>query len=174
MAQDAQIEVEAYVFGDDGKVPNSALPALVYRQALGGGDDPEAFDRLFGENGWTNGWHDGIFPYTHFHTSAHEVLGIASGEAELMLGGERGRALTVAAGDVIVIPAGVGHRRLRASADFLVVGAYAGGRDYDVKRDEARDPEQVRAAIRAVPLPQADPVQGEAGPLLRKWRSSQA
>ena len=43
--------------------------------------------RAFAAHGWSNAWRDGIFGYHHFHSIAHEVLGIASGEVRVMFGG---------------------------------------------------------------------------------------
>ena len=158
---------EAHRFADDGRFPNSSLPLLVYRAALP--PDAEAMIRAFADHGWSNSWRDGIFPYHHFHSIAHEVLGIASGWVEVAFGGPSGRAVTARAGDVVVIPAGVAHRNLGQSDDLLVVGAYPGGSDYDIRRG---DPAEHAAAVRAiaqVPLPSSDPVLGESGGLRRLW-----
>ena len=87
----------------------------------------------------------------------------------MRFGGEGGRVLEVQAGDVVVIPAGVGHQNLGASGDLLVVGAYPGGADFDLCRGEADERPRVLDNISQVPLPAADPVYGADGPLLGKW-----
>jgi len=165
------LEVETAVFADDGTFPNSALPLLVYRGAI----DPEAasaeaFEALFDGNGWPAQWRSNVFTYHHFHSTAHECLGVAAGEAELMLGGPQGRAFAVVAGDVIVIPAGVAHQKLTASADFLVVGAYPPGQDWDLLRGEPGERPLADRNIASVPLPGTDPVTGATGVLKEMWR----
>jgi uncharacterized protein YjlB len=80
--------------------------------------------------------------------------------------------LTVGAGDVVVIPAGVGHQNLGASADLLVVGAYPRGSEVDLWRGGAAERAVVERNIALVPLPAADPVHGADGPLLRLWRDA--
>jgi uncharacterized protein YjlB len=159
---------ETFRFADDGVIPNSTLPLLLYRAALPG--DPAAIERTFRANRWSGGWRNGIFPFHHFHSNAHEVLGIASGRATVLFGGPNGSALAVAAGDVVVIPAGVGHCRQAASAHLLVVGAYPDGANYNTCRGEQEVADEVRRAIAAVKLPRCDPVAGAEGPLLRLWR----
>lgn len=158
---------ETYVFEDDGGFPNSPLPLLLYRGALPA--DPAAMERRFAAHGWSGAWRDGIYPFHHFHSNAHEVLGIAAGHAVVRFGGPRGRTLAVAAGDVVVIPAGVGHCRLEASDDFLVVGAYPGGAEYDIRRGDPAEHAEVVRTIAHVPLPAADPVGGAEGALRRLW-----
>jgi uncharacterized protein YjlB len=78
----------------------------------------------------------------------------------------------VSAGDVVIIPAGVAHARISQSDDLLVVGAYPGGRDWDLLRDT--DSSRIAAArqrIVQVPLPEADPVDGADGPLMKLWEA---
>lgn len=169
-------EVEAYRFEDGGRIPNNpALPLLLYRAAIRPGEDAVArFEALFAANGWGGGWRDGIYAYHHFHSNAHEVLGIARGEARVRLGGEGGATVAVRAGDVIVIPAGVGHKNEGASDDLLVVGAYPGGRQPDLRTGEPGERSEVLENIRKVPLPDADPIHGADGPLLQHWRKAPA
>jgi uncharacterized protein YjlB len=159
-------------FADDGTFPNSRLPLLLYREAIAPAEvTPEAIEGLFAENGWPPKWRSSVFTYHHYHSTAHEVLGIAAGEATLMLGGPNGRAFEVSAGDVIVIPAGVVHRRLRSSPDFLVVGGYPPGPGWDLLRGESGDRPMADQNIAKVPLPASDPVGGRLGPLTREWSS---
>jgi uncharacterized protein YjlB len=160
-------------FDDDGTFPNSALPLLLYKQALAGtaAASPEAFETLFARNGWPPAWRSSIFTYHHYHSTAHETLGIAKGTARLMLGGPKGREFDVIPGDVIVIPAGVAHRRLSSTGDFLVVGCYPPGQHWDLLKGEPGDRPEADANIAAVPLPVTDPVGGDRGGVITAWRS---
>ena len=145
-------------------MPNNRLPVLIYADALAGGG---TFDRLFADNGWGGIWHNGIYDFDHYHSNAHEVLGIARGTATVQLGGDSGHAVEVGPGDVLVLPAGTGHRRMRSSGDLLVVGAYPPGQEhYDICRD--RTPE-AELRITKVALPRSDPVGGADGALPRLW-----
>ena len=119
------IEAETYHFADDGRFPNSVLPLLVYRGVLPA--DPGVMEQAFATNQWSNAWQNGIFNFHHFHSIAHEVLGIAVGKVQVAFGGPSGQIVTVRASDVVVIPAGVAHCNLGQSRDLLVVGAYPGG-----------------------------------------------
>lgn len=165
-------EVEAHLFADDGAIPNNPrLPLLVYPGALepADGDLAHAFERRFAANGWGGSWRNGIFPFPHYHSAAHEVLGIARGEAKVRFGGEVGIVTTVRAGDAVVIPAGVGHQNLGASTDLLVIGAYPAGQRPDLCHGGAGDRPRVVESIARVPRPQADPVQGTDGALMAHW-----
>ena len=161
------IQPELLHFAGDGRFPNSDLPVVLYRGVLR--PDPDGMEQAFAANGWSNAWRDGIFAYHHFHSTAHEVLAIAQGEVQVMFGGPSGRTAAVRAGDVVVIPAGVGHCNLGQGSDLLVIGAYPGGAECDIRRG---DPGELRAAqrsIAAVPAPACDPVFGRDGPLRRLW-----
>jgi uncharacterized protein YjlB len=158
-------------FVDDGDVPNNPLPLIVYQGAIdpASSDPAVAFETLFRKHGWGGSWRNGIFPFHHYHSTAHEVLGIAAGEAEVRFGGEDGKTLTVRAGDAVLIPAGVGHKRISATHDLLVIGAYPGGQRADLMREGAEDKAGIRRRVNAVPVPGADPVAGENGPMAEHW-----
>lgn len=118
-------------------VPNSALPVLILRGLLSlhAARKAASFRKRFKANGWTGLWTDTIYDYTHFHSNAHEVLGIAEGKVALRIGGEASLLLRPRAGDMIVIPAGVGHRRVGGDNGLKVIGAYPRGQShYDMKR----------------------------------------
>jgi len=165
------LKTDTFIFDDDGVVPNSRLPLVLRQGAVTpDADDPAAaFERLFAKNGWTKSWRNGIYDYHHYHSTAHEVLGVAAGSATVRFGGEGGEVVGLTAGDVVVIPAGVAHARIKESDDLLVVGAYADGRDWDIVRAGSGDVAAARRNIAAVPLPGADPVDGDTGPLMKLW-----
>jgi uncharacterized protein YjlB len=86
-----------------------------------------------------------------------------------MLGGPEGQGFDVRAGDVIVIPAGVAHKRLNSTGDFLVVGCYPPGQQMDLLRGQPGDRPKADENIAKVPLPGSDPVGGTSGPLPALW-----
>jgi uncharacterized protein YjlB len=171
--QPKEIEPQQLVFKDDGAIPNNTLPLLLYRQAFAANtkDLASFIEQGFAENDWTGSWRAGVYPFPHYHSTSHEVLGVFSGSATLRLGGAQGTTVEVRRGDVIVIPAGVGHQNLGSSADFSVVGAYPGGRRWDLLRGLPGERPQADHNIAAVPLPDNDPLYGSNGPLKRIWKS---
>jgi uncharacterized protein YjlB len=167
------MQVEHFLLVKNGWVPNnSRLPILLYRGAVKGSGERAAvsFEKLFDANGWPPDWRDVIYDYHHYHSTAHEALGVAKGSATLMLGGSHSMSLDVAAGDALVLPVGTGHRGVKASADFLVVGAYPTGQDWDVCREAPTD--AMLRRMRKLPIPPLDPVMGQSGPLGRHWPSA--
>ena len=167
-----QFQVEAIQIQPNGNIPNSELPLLVYRRAVRlQSDDPASvFEKLFEANGWKDSWRNGIYDYHHYHSTAHEVLGVYQGNATVNFGGEGGPITKVWPGDVIVIPAGVSHKNLGASPDFGVVGAYPDGQKVDMHYGKPEEQTKAEANISKLPVPEQDPVQGTQGPLWRYWR----
>jgi uncharacterized protein YjlB len=166
------MKAETFLFADDGDIPNNRLPLIVYAGAIDprGGDPAVAFEDLFARNGWGRSWRSVVFPFHHYHSNTHEVLGIAAGNVTLRMGGETGgRTITAKAGDALLIPAGVGHQRLSSAEGLLVVGAYPPGPDYDLLREGAEDKARIRARIAAVAMPATDPVGGAAGSMQQYW-----
>lgn len=162
---------EMLYFKDDGVTPNSHLPLLRYKGAFSerGLDGASWLEQKFYSNNWSNSWRNGIFDFQHYHSIAHEVLGIYSGEANVLLGGENGEIVKVTAGDIIVIPAGVGHKNL-GSENLGVVGAYPGGMQVDIVRSTPDQRPRVDQNIAKVPLPKQDPFHGEQDGLLNIWK----
>lgn len=150
-------------------IPNHPRwPALACRGATGGGVD--ALRTLFAENGWSGIWDWSVYDFHHYHPVNHEVLGVAAGTATLHLGGPDGPQVEVISGDVLILPAGFGHKRIAASDDFRVVGAYPPGQESpEIVR---ADDETARAAlprIEALPRPDTDPIHGDGGPIFEHW-----
>jgi uncharacterized protein YjlB len=167
-------KAQATMFKDDGSIPNNPkLPFIHYRSPVSLSDAVDGaavFEDLFRRNGWRDSWRNGIYDYVHYHSSAHEVLGVARGHARVRFGGNEGKVFELAAGDLAILPAGTGHQRLSASKDLLVVGAYPAGGKYDECTGSAAEHALAVKAIAKVPLPAKDPVYGADGPLRDCWK----
>ncbi len=178
-------QVAHYVLHDDDTYPDNVaagakLPLLVYQSALTlPEENPQAvIEALLEAHQGGGTWRNGIYSFHHYHSTAHEVLGVYRGTAKVQLGGEEGVVLAVEPGDVVIIPAGVAHKNLGTSADFCVVGAYPLGQHPDMQRgyrslgEKSEERSRIYQAIANVPLPQADPIYGEQGPLMEHWAAA--
>ncbi|HZR77042.1 hypothetical protein [Bradyrhizobium sp.] len=174
MAATKPIEPLAFMFADDGAIPNNPrLPLLYYRGVidLSGTPNPEeVIEKTFKQHGWGQMWRNGIFPYVHYHSMIHEGMGIARGRAKVRFGGDKGQEFDIGQGDVVLLPAGTGHQCLWASPDLLVIGAYPAEGRYDLCRGSKAEHAKALLSIPDVPLPKSDPVYGKSGPLLQLWR----
>lgn len=159
----------AHLLAPSGPIPNHPRwPLLVYAGAIElSGPDPAAiFEARFTKNAWPAAWRNGVFPFHHYHSNAHEVLGIYAGEVTVQFGGEDGVTVTARPGDVILLPAGTGHKKLSSCGALGVVGAYPEG-----SRPDTRIPPFAGKGgpVESVALPACDPVYGPGGPLFKHW-----
>ena len=169
-AEAAVVQPRTQLLKGTAQFPNSRLPALVYEDVLTSGDIASEFEALFERNGWTGSWRNGLYRVHHYHSTAHEVLGVYRGSVKVRLGGPDGPLVELRAGDVAVIPAGVAHKNESQSDDFAVVGAYPTGTSPDLQYGKDGERPRTDRNISAVPLPTTDPAFGKAGALTRLWR----
>lgn len=158
-----------------GLIPNTSIqhrPLLIYHSAFPSTATASAIEANLSSVGVvTPQWRYTMYSTTHFHSTSHEVLCISNGRAKLCFGGEDnpGRVeARVEKGDVIVVPAGVGHRLLeddKSGGSFQMVGSYPNGKQWDMcygkkfEEDKARNIEKLGWFER-------DPVYGDDGPVL--------
>ena len=167
-----EIEIVSKLLIDDGTFPNNGkLPLLVYKNAISIPDQnpAKAVENIFYKSGWGGSWRNGIYSYHHYHSTAHEVLGIYSGKVAVLLGGPNGITVVGEAGDVIIIPAGVAHKNQGSSDDFRCVGAYPPGQNWDMNYGKPAERPKADHNIAKIPLPKTDPVYGDKGPLMAEW-----
>lgn len=161
--------IQTIMLDDDGQIPNNQnFPVIIYKAAFK--EQPGEIEAAFNRHQWTGSWTGGVYDYHHYHSNTHEVLGVKAGEATVLIGGDQGERFEISQGDVILLPAGTGHKKIESSPDFEVVGAYPGGTSPNMKKKDPSDRVQALAEINNVPVPQMDPVYGEEGPMLSEWR----
>lgn len=166
-------EPQILTFAPDSGIPNSSLPLVLWRGRLPEAQrSGEAAGALFNRNGWQGTWVYTVYPFWHFHTRGHEVLACVSGSAQIGLGGDNGFKADVAAGDVCVVPAGVGHRRLGASADFQMAGGYPPGQEGNIVRAGEIALDEAIRVIAQLALPATDPITGHADGTVTIWRNA--
>lgn len=169
--------IEQILLKEDRPYPNSILPVLFYPGAFKEVievDDPahKGMDFLE-ENHYSNAWVNGIFPYHHFHSNTHEVLACISGEASVQLGGPNGKIVKFSKGDVLLLPAGTAHKKIKASKDFSIIGAYPDGIEFDTHKGEEitsdEEYQRLKRNTKKVPIPNLDPIQKKGGAVKKYW-----
>jgi uncharacterized protein YjlB len=166
------MELSTYLLPESGNMPNNdRLALLVYASAVAcDRPDPAVlFEQAFDAHSWPSAWRNGIFPYHHYHSTAHEALGVYRGTVSVRFGGEDGVIVAASAGDVIIVPAGVAHKCVGHSADLGIVGAYPRGQIPDTC--DGSNYTEDRRTIAGLGIPQMDPVFGDSGPMLDHWRA---
>ncbi|RFU67320.1 hypothetical protein D0469_15630 [Peribacillus saganii] len=165
-----ETQVRSFFLNDDGEIPNNEhFPVIVYEGIFS--DNPNEIEAAFNRHNWLGSWTGDIYDFHHYHSNAHEVLGVKSGHAIVLFGGDEGETLELKAGDVIVLPAGTGHMKIGSNPDFEVVGAYPEGRSPNLIKRDPGARAQALPEIKNVPVPNTDPVYGESGPLIQKWKN---
>ncbi len=189
--------IERYLLPEVGGNPNNAvLPLLLYRAAVRIDErDPEgSVEKTFWSNNWGDGFRGDTFPFHHYHSFAHEVVGCARGQATLQFGGPTGPVVDVEAGDAVLIPAGVVHCRLDDRPGYVSIGAYPPGQKADIcvlsereaaiarARPDAEGLElkvvgtaelpAIKASIARTVLPATDPIAGKNGAVQTHWLKS--
>jgi uncharacterized protein YjlB len=168
-------DIVAFRLGDTGRFPNNpTLPVLVYRQIVPREFAPAEsiaswFEEVWRQHGWAAAWRYGVYDFPHYHSTAHEVLGVYRGHASLRIGDRSGYTVEARAGDMLVLPAGTAHQNLGASLDFHVVGGYPSGQTPDLHCGRDGECPAADERIAQVPLPVRDPVFGDSGPLVAHW-----
>ncbi|KAL2061101.1 hypothetical protein VTL71DRAFT_9153 [Oculimacula yallundae] len=154
-------------------IPNTSIqkrPLLIYHSCFPVSASAASIeDHLISVGVVVPQWRYTMYDITHFHSTTHEVLCVCSGRAKLCFGHEsnpHSLTLTVQKGDVIIIPAGVGHRLMDDfQSGFELVGSYPRGMYCDMccgKKGEAGKVE----GIERLKWFERDPVYGDEGPLV--------
>ena len=160
-----------YIFLDDGTIPNSLLPVIVYKKVCNTDDNSQWFEHCFATNNWINNWRDIVLPYDHFHSTTHEVLGVSKGSVSLKIGGQKnGKIFDVSAGDVLILPAGVGHFAISEHKNYEIVGGYPDGKSWDMMTGTADERKAAFRNIASLTIPTTDPVFGINGGLIDLWK----
>lgn len=154
--------------------PNSKYPVLIYRKAINlpfqKNKAAKITQDIFLQHGWSNCWKNGIYDFHHYHSTTHECMAICMGSATIILGGPNGKRIKLMKGDIIILPAGVGHKCSSFSKDFLCVGAYPEGKNYDTNIGTAKEYKEAMPKIKALSLPMHDPLFGKEGFLRSYWK----
>jgi len=154
--------------------PNSSVhhrPLLIYHAAFPSSSSPSSIEQHLRSVGVVSpAWRYKMYTQHHFHSTTHEVLVISSGGATLFFGGQgnpKGVQAKVEKGDVIVVPAGVGHAMLEDKGGFEMVGSYpVDSAEWDHCIGDESELEKVTKRIGGLRWFDRDPVYGGEGPVL--------
>jgi len=169
----SNLKVSKHLIPRHNLIPNTSIqnkPLLIYHSCFPLTSGPSQIESHLRSIGVvTPQWRYTMYSTSHFHTTTHEVLVIASGAAKICLGGEENPDRvepTVRKGDVVVMPAGVSHRLLEeVESPFLMVGSYPPGKEWDMCYGKPGEESKIKG-IEALGWFDRDPIYGEKGPVV--------
>lgn len=176
MNSSAQININTRIvtfsFQENEYFPNNPkLPVLIYQKVF---DEqrvtPEDIELVLYRNNWRYSWRNGIYTFHHYHSTAHEVLVVYSGWAEVQLGGPNQEILRIEKGDLVILPAGTAHKKINSGDGFAVIGAYPDQQAWDMNYGKPEETEQAKNNIEKVKIPGKDPIFGNQGPVFEHWK----
>lgn len=178
MNTNAQVNMNAELItlqlSEKGNFPNNpALPVLLYKNVFNfnnANDPASVIESVFRQNNWGGSWRNGIYTFQHYHSTAHEALGIYGGWADVQLGGPDNKIVRIEEGDLVVLPVGTAHKKIDSGGGFAVVGAYPDGQNWDMNYGKAEELEKAKLNILKVKLPSNDPVFGKNGKMFSYWK----
>ena len=168
-----EAEVKTLYLKENGNFPNNPdLPVLIYKNVfdLAGSDPAAIIEKVFAENNWGGSWRNGIYSFHHYHSTAHEALGVYAGWAEVQLGGPESEIIRIEKGDLVVLPVGTAHKKINSGDGFAVVGTYPDGQTWDINYGKPEELEMAKLSISKVALPKNDPVFGTGGKMFSYWK----
>ena len=166
-------EMVTLTLNENGNFPNNPeLPVLVYKNVfeLNDKDPASTIETIFSKNEWGGMWRNGIYSFHHYHSTAHEALGVYGGWAEVQLGGPGNKPVRIEKGDLVVLPVGTTHKKINSGDGFAVVGAYPDGQTWDMNYGKDGELPKTKTNISKVALPKNDPVFGKEGKMFEYWK----
>ena len=168
---DNKTEIVVLQLNEKGSFPNNPqLPVLLYKNVFGNSVKPEQIEESFRKNNWGGSWRNGVYNFQHYHSTAHEALGVYEGWAKVQFGGVGSEIVRIEKGDLVVLPAGIAHKRIDSGDGFAVVGAYPDKQRWDMNYGKKEELDKARSNIAKVPLPTNDPVFGKDGKMFVYWK----
>ncbi|WP_072388440.1 cupin domain-containing protein [Hyphomicrobium sp. CS1BSMeth3] len=168
------MDIEVHRLKGNGRVPNSRFPLVIYRGGIT--EPPLEMEAKLRRNEWPPDWHTsfGMYPKHHFHSDAHELIAVTRGTLNGRFGGHDGIDVMLSMGDLVVIPAGVGHFGVSITDDLRLTGAFPLGFGiHDFRLGYPDEYTRMVARSRRVPLPSMDPLHGAGGPLVELWAEAE-
>ena len=153
-------------------LPNTSIqhrPLLIYHSAFPSSTKASTIESHLTKIGVVQPqWRYTMYSTTHYHSTTHEVLAISNGKAKLCFGGEENPESYEAVfekGDVIVVPAGVGHRLMTdLEGGFEMVGSYPKGKQWDMCYGTKEEEDKIKG-IANLAWFEKDPIYGDEGPV---------
>lgn len=170
----SSLSVSRHLIPSHGLLPNTSIqkrPLLIYHSCLPPTASPSGIEgHLKAVSVVEPQWRYTMYDTTHFHSTTHEVLCISRGKARLCFGGEDNPERVepvLQKGDVVIVPAGVGHRLLEdLEGGFEMVGSYPVGKQWDMCYGKKGEEGKV-GAIKNLGWFERDPMYGAEGPCLQ-------